>query len=526
MSLQEYLWTTVAWIRRWLPRAREARLILPVHAPARLDAVTSGELAGRTDSCPRAASIPRPPAPPPRPMPLPPFPLPQPVEPPPPLAAPTPLLEARRHRRARAALERARRKHDKWVQPQGPEPTHYTHEHDEDDHPAEPPVTKHEEPLPEGPIYDDLNDRIIVGEWLEGDGEEVLYEQFEFWGEFNFRDTILEQLDRYWVYLARMRKHDPDAYGFYKQMGATLLPYARTDTIADKPHHLEKVKDIKEYKRGIVLTPYFKQTWPAFGCCAFGTNPRDEKAETIQIDGGYIGRPKFLYFRKIEKFPWDVQPVHGGKKYVLTVWWDRIVGVRGHRYKWGRPMEFAVHISDDGERIRILKTRKDRQWWDWQIPYEYKRWAKAHGLDAQTHLSHLFCQAVKDIEYAQLSMLRIEVSKGDLTAVFGLNHKRIAYFFQDRDIVLNDAGRKKRIFHMVRPHMRKDGTQVPTQFRGMREFTWAGYKVYISVPGRDHFVPLEFNVPALWNIGRKRKGTISEAELGKELREKMHRGLK
>ena len=218
--------------------------------------------------------------------------------------------------------------------------------------------------------------------------------------------------------------------------------------------------------------------------------------------------------------------MRGGKKYVLTVWWDRVIGVKGYKYKWGRPMEFAVHISDDGERIRILKSRNGRQWWDWRIPYEYQRWAKAHGLDAQTHLSYLFCSAVKDIEYAQLSILRIEVSKGNLTAVFGLSVRRTAYFFQDRDIVLNDAGRKKRIFHMVRPHVRKDGTPVPTQFRGLRKFTWAGYEVYISVPGRDHFVPLEFNVPSIWNMGRKRKGMIGEPELGKELKNQMRQGLK
>ena len=200
---------------------------------------------------------------------------------------------SRRQRRRRAALERARRKHDKFVTPQGPEPTHYSHEHDdEDDHPAEPPVTKHEEPLPDGPIHDDPNDRIIAGEWLKGDGEEVLYEESEFYGEFNFRDTILEQLDRYWVYLARMRKYDPDAYGFYKEMGATLLPYANTESFSDKPEPVKKVKNVEKYKRNITLTPYFKQTWPAFGCCAFGTNPRDEKAESLPTEGGYVNRPK------------------------------------------------------------------------------------------------------------------------------------------------------------------------------------------------------------------------------------------
>lgn len=437
--------------------------------------------------------------------------------PPPPAETPTKM-----NRHNRRVYERARRRHDKFVQPQGPQPLRQTQPSSEPKPKTKPIKITAPEERPNDP-----NDRLIVDEWLEGDGEDVLYEESEFWGEFNFRDTILDQLDRYWVYLERMQKHDPDAYGFYKQLGATLVPYAASQSWSDKPKMPEKIEDLVNFKRRIKLSPWFRQQWPAFGCCAYGTNPRDEKRELIKLpDGHTVCTPKFMYFRRVKNFPWTVQPVRNGKLYMLTIWWDRVEKLERSRVKWGRPQEFALQISDDGERIRVLKTRTRDDgeigpWWDWQLPHEYKRWAKHYGLDVQTHLSNIFCNAVQDVEQAAYSMLRVEVSKGDLTAVFGLSPRRTGYFFQDRDIVLNEAGIKKRVFHMVRPHVRKDGTRVATHFRGLREFTWAGYRVWISIPGRDHILPTEFNVPLI-HTTRNRKGVISEPEIGKRLKAALH----
>ena len=50
---------------------------------------------------------------------------------------------------------------------------------------------------------------------------------------------------------------------------------------------------------------------------------------------------------------------------------------------------------------------------------------------------------------------------------------------------------------MVRGHERntKNGVSfVKFHFRGERHFTWAGYKVDITVPGKDHFMLPEINV--------------------------------
>jgi hypothetical protein len=85
-----------------------------------------------------------------------------------------------------------------------------------------------------------------------------------------------------------------------------------------------------------------------------------------------------------------------------------------------------------------------------------------------------------------MGMVRIAASKGNMTAVFTVSIKRMAYFFQDRDVVINERGHSKPVFHIVRAHVRKDGSTVPFHFRGLREFEWAGYKIKITVPFRDH----------------------------------------
>jgi hypothetical protein len=425
------------------------------------------------------------------------------------------------NRALRRRLERARKRHDKFVEPQGPEP-----EHHERLKPS--PKQKVETVLTD--VIDDPNDRIIAGEWCEGDGKgNVLYEEAEFWGEFNFRDTILDQLDRYWIYLERMKKHDPDAYGFYRELGATLLPYQASGSFTNKPGDWTKYtkEEADEYRKHVNLPPHFKQHWPAFGCCAIATNPRDEEKEMTKNAKGFrVMVPKFSYFVKSKNVPWTVQPVVGGRVYLFTVWWDRPQDTHWRR-RWGIPQTFPIHINSEG-KLRVLKTRVRSNgeigpWWDWRIPHEYEEWSSQHGLDAQTHLTRLFCDLARHVEYAAYSMLRVEVQNKDhLTAVFGISPRRTAYFFQDRDVVLTQNGAKRRIFHMVRPFIDKRGVAHPAQFRGMRNFTWAGYDVRISVPGRDHFMPLEFNVATTLDP-TKRPGDkwVTEAETARILHARM-----
>ena len=78
------------------------------------------------------------------------------------------------------------------------------------------------------------------------------------------------------------------------------------------------------------------------------------------------------------------------------------------------------------------------------------------------------------------SMIRIEAMKDKLVATFGVEIKRTAYFFKDRDVTLTASGRRARIFHIVRPQIRlhkEGGIPVRLHFRGIILFDWAGYKI-------------------------------------------------
>ena len=216
----------------------------------------------------------------------------------------------------------------------------------------------------------------------------------------------------------------------------------------------------------------------------------------------------------------------------MTTWWDRADHPK-IRHKWGVPNDFPIWISDDGNTIRVLKTRQAgngdiRPEHDWRIPHAYVDWAKQYGMTAQIHLAHCFAMAAQDVEQAYYATCRVEVSKGDLTAVFGIEPQRLPYFFKDRDYTLDAHGRRQRIFHAVRPHVRADGVAVPMQFRGLKEFSWAGYHVSITVPGRDHFLLQEFDVPSVvYNpkTYRKRPDHISEPDVAAWLKQKLKAGM-
>jgi hypothetical protein len=417
------------------------------------------------------------------------------------------------NRAERRRLERRRRKHDKFVTPQGPQPA---------PKPSSPP-TPRPKPLPRVEIIteDDGKDaELFLADKHHEDTQDVLYREAELYGEFNFRDTILQQLDRYFVYLKRMQKKDPQSYGFYKQVGATILPYVNTMAYDRKGTSLD---DDKPKHKLIPLAPWFHKRRPAFGCFVYGADPETEKWELESRSHSKKGYeawvPKFMHFTKYSAPPPEVQMMAGGDIYKMTIWWDRPQDPKIKR-KYGAPEEFAIFISADGKEIVALRTCETRyvptpsrfsrpkgrrkggrnpELWlkrelgahhiperAYRIPSHYEKWAKEDGTDAQTLLTGLFLDAVQRHELSLYSMIRVAATKDAMTAVFSVNIRRMGYFFQDRDIALNESGTRRKVFHMVRAYQRKDGSVIKFHFRGEKSFTWAGYQVSITVPGRDH----------------------------------------
>lgn len=457
-----------------------------------------------------------------------------------PVNAPPPNRAVRRAApkvdKTRREYERARLRQDVFVEPQGPEPVTVAR-------PRRQPRSK----TPGAPVVEAPTPTIADAEQLIVDkindvDEDVMIKETELYGEFNFRDSILDQLDRYWVYLERMRKHDSSAYGFYKTIGATIVPRVATGTHWHTQYDYEKLtaEEIEGVKSEIKLPTWFNQQRPSFGCIAYGAHSLSEKHELRdKIGGKDLWIPKFMYYMKYNRPPPEIQLISGGDIYKLTIWWDR---PQDKHRKWGIPEQFAVFVSRDGSDLQILrvldttivKVPKKHSSWEfnnipqraWHIPRSFDDWAAKLGIDPQLQMKHLFCTAIREQELSNYSMIRVAVTRGDMTAVFGVAVHRTAYFFQDRDYELNEHGTRKRIFHVVRPHIRADGSVVKMHFRGARTFHWAGYEVEITVPGLDHFIINEFNegtVDSYWL--EKGQKYLTEPQFGKWLKDQMHQGL-
>ena len=400
----------------------------------------------------------------------------------------------RRAQRARArGWERERRKRDVFVTPQGPTPRS----------------------IPRAPRKEVVSPPVKVqgdGNFLMDGEDGYVYPERELYGEFAFRDTILDQLDRYWVYLRRMQKNDPESYGFYRQVGATIVPM-----VSWFLHNgvRDKTKDKDKDDTPIKLSAWWHEHRPTFGCITYGIS---SKLEQEELGKKYPGEPdtrmwlpKFLYFTKWKNPPPTVQMCSGGDIYSMVVWWDRPHDPKvAKKLKGGVPHEYAVFISRDGEDVHVLPmcrteyieaaSRKnglrkfDIPQRRWSIPKEFTEWAAYHGCDPNTFLSGLFINAANTYEHTHYSMIRVAVAKDDMVATFSVDVKRVPYFFQDRDVTLTQSGVKQPVFHIVRPHQRRTGAMVRMHFRGLKEFEWAGYRVKITVPGRDHFMLQDIDV--------------------------------
>lgn len=447
------------------------------------------------------------------------------VPPPLPLVAPAAdIVEVSKNRHERRALERARRKYDKFVTPQGPvveKPKRATQ--------PKPRRKKIEVVVPDA--VDDA-ELLIVDSHHENRADRVLYKEQETYGEFNFRDTILQQLECYFTYIERMRKNDPDAYGYYREVGATILPYVATGSWDREDHTHEN------FKKTTPLADWFNKTRPAFGCYVYGADPETERYEKTAVSPNgkrTIWVPKMMYFRKYKMPPPEMQMITGGDIYTMTVYWDRPFD---KKVKYGVPQDFGIFVSSDGKQVIALRhlVRGSRRIWskrkheffrvpqaEWKISEEFEFWARQNGEDVQHLLTEIFKQSVATNETAQYSMTRVSAFKDGVAATFSINIHRSSYFFQDRDVTVTASGSRKRIFHFVRPHVRSDGTEVKAHFRGEREFMWAGYKILITIPGRDHAHIADMDVGAVdQHFQEKGVKYLDMPQVGKRLRGMIH----
>jgi hypothetical protein len=431
----------------------------------------------------------------------------------------------RKLRRAQSSekrkYERRRKRFDRLVEPQGPKPQKKQRALSSFPTPVEQPIT----------VSDD--EPLIVDIHHDDKQTKVLYELDEIYGEFNFRDTILDQLDTYFIYLDRMRKHDADAWNLYRQIGALLMPYWASPDISQDLFSERMEKDTVDET---IMSDWFMKILPAFGCIAYGANEYTEgieKKKRTKTHDMWI--PKFLYFTKYKNAPPEVQPMSGGTVYVITIWYDKPGDTK--MKKGGIPQQIGMFVHHSG-RMTVLKTLKTRfvrsrvnskksgiPQRNWKIQREFLKWARSRKQSVESLLGGIFRTAAEKIERSAHTTIRVSASKGGRFALFNVDHEIMPYFFQDRDFILTPSGFRKPIFHSVRAHMRRNGSAVRLHFRGQRDFKWAGHKILITVPGIHHKPVEEISIgcdDAKWR--NEKEDMIGAEKVGQMIRERIEKG--
>lgn len=306
-------------------------------------------------------------------------------------------------------------------------------------------------------------------------------------GQWYLKRDILDKLDEYMICARRMKKTDPDGYKIYSRIGATVVGQNTLFWLA--------------------LGPRWKnpKTRPTFGAVALLHDHDEEEDDFFRM--------KFGYFRHYERMPTMLEPTNG-QIYEVVIFRTRM----DEPGFWGRvSVNFYVSVDDKGgvrpllfvdKRRQVLrhkdaKSRPGRGGGQSSV-LETKYWTYGSTLEAddvdrpdcewnkqtpEERAQSLFQILVGGYECAAAAM-RVAATKNRVTAAFGIDLLRTPYFFDDRDVTLNEKGTKRKIFHIVRTHPRTLATgeiiYVKSHFRGERRFKWNGYDVVISMPGKHH----------------------------------------
>lgn len=309
--------------------------------------------------------------------------------------------------------------------------------------------------------------------------------------EFEFKRTLLDRLDEYFVVMRRMKKADREGYKFFSVTGVPFASYHRSISLVE-------------------LSPWFRRALPSHGGVFFHMSDK-ERAKSHDSD---LMPVTAVFFRRYEKqhAPSRVQPVTAGELYIITAYFDESDTTRPPVSQ-----DIPVLLMPDGS-VRALKTLSHRmitvqgrhgknKGKTFSIPqrrwefYEFvEGWAKEHGRQVEDHIKKLFVIAANAYEGSNAEMAKIIVSKGNVRCCFNINVLRTPYFFRERDAGVTKNGTKRRIFHIVRAHKRVVNgkeTYIKTHFRGDRDFLWQGYRVKIIVPGWHGADISDLDIPVL-----------------------------
>lgn len=284
------------------------------------------------------------------------------------------------------------------------------------------------------------------------------------YGAHYYLGDLLDNLDNCFEALSTFKKGDRDAYDLYRVVGARVCS---TDTWHVIDNQLMFSGD----------------AWPSFGCIFMPDNP---------LDSEYVST-NFVYFRRVKR-PVNIQATNNVCYSVGMLVRDQRnpkIFVCEQYYISVAPDGQITHLRECTPRYHTVGHGRHRSSFvrmEWKTPrvltdirdYRAKR-DNDDNLTIDEVAADLFYCALNSYFLGTESGIRVRVRNGVDTAVFAIDMLRTPYFFADREKVVNDNGRTKRILHIVRAHKRGD-KYIKSHFRGLRHFKWNGYDVSISLP--------------------------------------------
>ena len=318
-----------------------------------------------------------------------------------------------------------------------------------------------------------------------------------FWGSGNItlKQDVLEQLPRYFEQLQLLRHADPDMYAMQARLGASIASRSSSIVIPDRKTAGDFISEI-----------------PAFGC----TYIHDDRTDA-EITADSFLRVSFICWTKINKplYPgiaaragkniYHVVVIHHDpeKRKPVPMQWHMSVPTIAEMTPLKELSRYSVVLRKRGRRRIDAKSRER----GYSVPCTEWRWPACLRAMSEDHLksdptmtpltagTRLFLLGVTAL-LSRRSGFQVRVRKDGLTAAFNIDDGSTTEFFKDRDVMVNENGRTKKIFHYVPGYQRLDGTPVQPHTKGLRSFRWSGYDVHIGKPEHDFVDPARFTAAA------------------------------
>ena len=305
-------------------------------------------------------------------------------------------------------------------------------------------------------------------------------------GAHYYLGDLLDTLDATFSHLPAFKKGDPEAFGLFQKVGASVMS--------------------SDFSISGALDPYTLQQMPSFGC--FYSQAGEDTENRYH--------PRFLYFMK-ETRPINVQASNHtiyrcGATFHLH---DRPAAVAA---------TFYVAVSRDGTIIplRVCTPRHHKPGFarmEWGYPTALEDWSADAKLTVEEHVCNLFTIMAEGSLSREVG-LTVRVRKRKMAAAFAIDMTRTPYFFADREKTVTENGATQKILHIVRGHWRTvaggERVFIKSHFRGLRSFVWNGYDVTIGLAGRHGKAMSSATFAAVDPMGDL-SGTLTTAEVGEAI---------